>query len=306
MLHYAYMLETLENLHWKLHIVPTLGASTYRLYARLKGRWEAVMRESPEETLAGKHASPLANFFLIPFSNRIKDAAFDFQGRHYQLKAGSNDGSTQHGDVRDRRWRRGHQSKNMLEYELDTTSFTDFNFPFPFEATVRYALEDTSLVIQLSLRNEGLAAMPAGFGIHPYFRRHIGSSSDIMLQFVAEGLYEVDKGLIPTGIVKPPLDQDDFSTARAVGKQHLNHLYRDWSKLSLHWPGVARLGIKADSVFKHLVVFTHEDGSLAIEPVTNATDGFNLLARGFEGHGVVVLEPGETLEGTITMTLLEA
>jgi aldose 1-epimerase len=242
----------------------------------------------------------------MPFSNRIKNAAFDFQGKHYQLRASSSDGSTQHGDVRDRPWRRSHQSKNRLEYELDTTNLADFNFPFPFLAGVRYALDDTSLVIQLSLRNEGIEAMPAGFGMHPYFRRYIASSPEVLLQFSAEGLYEVDSNLIPSGVVKPPLAQDDFSEARAVGKQHLNHLYRHWSKVSLHWPGVMRLELTADPVFKHLVVFTHEDGSLAVEPVTNATDGFNLLARGIEGHGVVVLEPGETLEGTIAMTLLEA
>jgi aldose 1-epimerase len=58
-----------------------------------------------------------------------------------------------------------------------------------------------------------------------------------------------------------------------------------------------------DVIFSHLVVFTAPDGSLAVEPVTHATDGFNLMARGVEGTGVKVLEPGEMVAGTVTLSV---
>ena len=80
-------------------------------------------------------------------------------------------------------------------------------------------------------------------------------------------------------------------------------MYRDWSDLVLTWPEIASLEIYADPIFRHLVVFTHEDGSLALEPVSNATDGFNLMAKGFDGHGVKLLAPSESVSGSIFFRL---
>jgi hypothetical protein len=40
-----------------------------------------------------------------------------------------------------------------------------------------------------------------------------------------------------------------------------------------------------------------------VEPVSNANDGFNRMARGVVGHGVAVLEPGRRLSGRILIGL---
>jgi aldose 1-epimerase len=50
------------------------------------------------------------------------------------------------------------------------------------------------------------------------------------------------------------------------------------------------------------VLYTLEDRPfVAVEPMTNANDGFNLLAQGIEGSGVFVLEPGETVRGEVRL-----
>ena len=41
----------------------------------------------------------------------------------------------------------------------------------------------------------------------------------------------------------------------------------------------------------------------ALEPVSHANDGFNLLAAGVPDSGVRVLEPGETLAGTVRLAI---
>jgi aldose 1-epimerase len=41
----------------------------------------------------------------------------------------------------------------------------------------------------------------------------------------------------------------------------------------------------------------------AVEPVSHANDGFNLLARGVPGSGVQVLEPGAALGGTVRLEI---
>lgn len=292
---------TLSNDTWKLLVAPDVGASIAGLYANLNGSWQALMREAPDTALESGNPSNFSSFTLAPFSNRIKRARFDFLGETYQLRATSADGNTQHGDVRSRPWQTLKVSDTELVFSLDTKAFPDFNFPFPFYMTIRYFLEGKLFGTALSLENTGEYAMPAGFGIHPYFNQSLAGVK-AHLSFKAEGLYEVDSETIPTGKVAKPDGAYAFETARQVDVA-LNHLYCDWSELNLHWPGVATLEISADPLFKHLIVFTHADGSLALEPVSNATDGFNLMNQGFAGHGVQILQPGETMSGSIYLKL---
>jgi len=56
-------------------------------------------------------------------------------------------------------------------------------------------------------------------------------------------------------------------------------------------------------VFGHLVVYTPADeGFFCVEPVSNITDAFNMLARGETGHGVLVLEPDTEVSGWVEFT----
>ena len=64
-----------------------------------------------------------------------------------------------------------------------------------------------------------------------------------------------------------------------------------------------QMKLEADPIFSHFVVFTAPDGTIALEPVSNATDGFNLHARGIPNVGIRELEPGETMRGSITLRL---
>jgi aldose 1-epimerase len=291
----------LKNDTWKLLIAPEVGASIAGLYGKVQGNWQAIMREIPKNALESKNPSKFSSFTLAPFSNRIKRANFEFLGKSYQLRSSSADGNTQHGDVRSRPWQILKTSDSELVLGLNTQDFSDFNFPFPFFLTVQYFLEGTLFGTSLSLKNTGESSMPAGFGIHPYFNQALlGKQAE--LRFKADALYEVDSETIPTGNVAKPKAKARFEQARAVDIP-LNHLYRDWSELSLNWSGLAKLDIFAEPIFKHLIVFTHADGSLALEPVSNATDGFNLMNRGFEGHGVQILRPSESMQGSIHMSL---
>ena len=86
------------------------------------------------------------------------------------------------------------------------------------------------------------------------------------------------------------------------------------------WDGIARLDwqphtgsdqivphraliLTADNVFSHLVVFTAPDGSLALEPVSHATDAFNLAAQGIGGTDMKTLLPGQSLAGAVRVTV---
>lgn len=295
---------TLESASWRLQIAPDVGASIFALQTRSGEDWHAVLRATPAEALEQRNPSPFSSFTLAPFSNRIRNARFTFQGRDYQLRPTSSDGNTQHGDVRGRLWTVVQADEQMLECRLDTKDFSDFNYPFPFVMSAVYRLDGNDLHTKLALTNTGSEAMPAGFGLHPYFNRFLAGSGEVQLGFKAAGLYRTDDTFMPNEGMKPIPDAFDFSAPRAAGDQSLNHLYGGWDgRASLEWPGSGlRVEMICGAVFSHLVVFTAPDGSLAVEPVTHATDGFNLMARGVEGTGVKVLEPGETMAGTVTLS----
>jgi aldose 1-epimerase len=296
------MIESLENEFWKLEIAPNVGASIKSLSTKEGSSLQNLMRITPDSALTGNSASSFSSFTLAPFSNRIRDAKFVFENQEHQLKATAKDGSTQHGDVRNRPWRvtRG---ENMLECSIDSRDFTDFNFPFPIRMKVIYALKNSIFETLLELENVGSTRMPAGFGLHPYFVRQLNASNDLQLQFAAAGIYETDSSFIPTKGMIPIPENFDFSTSRFVGDTPINHVFGGWNGTARLEFENASVRLEASEVFTHLCVFASPDGALAVEPISHCTDGFNLMARGIENTGVKVLEPGEKLTGWVRLSL---
>jgi aldose 1-epimerase len=302
-------LLTLESKNFKVVIAPNVGASVANCFVKPSEAWKPLMRETSLDAIEKANPSNYSSFTLAPFSNRLRNARFVFEAKDYQLRANA-DGHTQHGDVRSRPWDVMASNKNMLEARLDTANFPDFNFPSPFVMIVLYLLEDDTFTTHFRLTNTGSRAMPAGFGIHPYFNRFVtqelaihesATQEEVKLQFSAQDYY-VTENLIPTGERKTVMGELDFSKARAVSKQDINHVFRNWKNLKLHYPDFV-LEFDCDPIFEHLVIYTSPDGSLAVEPVTNAADGFNLMAKGLDGTGVKVLQAGEVLEGSIRLKI---
>jgi aldose 1-epimerase len=286
------MTQTLENDFWHLEIIPNLGASIKSLEAKIGSGFQAVMRPTPDSALNGTSASPCSSFTLAPFSNRIRGAKFVFEGREYQLQTTASDGSTQHGDVRNRPWQviRGNHA---LECYFDSRNVPNFNFPFPIRMKVIYSVIENTLTTHLELENFSNSRMPAGFGLHPYFARKIGAE-DLKLEFQAQGIYQTDSSFIPTQGMKAIPENLDFSSARSVGGWH--------GTATLEYQNVT-LKLEASEVFSHLCVFASPDGTLAVEPISHCTDGFNLMAQGVQNTGVRILEPGEILRGWVRLCI---
>ena len=302
-------LETLENPFWKLVISPEFGASPVALEHRLNNAWVPIMRPSKPGALEAGRSADFASYTLAPYSNRIPGGAFEFRGQQHRLRPNWPDGQTIHGDVRDAPWAVTRHA-DALECRIASDAIPNANFPFPYALRCTYRLEGTTFATELELTNTGGTAMPAGLGIHPYFERRVAGSGDGVLGFTATRWYVASdpSNPVPTGPATPIPEAVNFSAPRAPGDQFVDAVFTGWDgSATLEWPGSGkRLRITADEVFSHFVVFTAPDGTLALEPVTNATDGFNLMARGVPGTGVVVLEPGETLVGRIAMTLEDA
>jgi aldose 1-epimerase len=301
-------LTTIENDFWKLTISPEFGASPYALEHRINGDWVPIMRPSLSGSLEVGRSTDFSSYTLAPYSNRIRAGQFEFRGHPHQLRPNWPDGQTIHGDVHGEPWHVTQTDSSTLDCEIDSSQISNLNFPFPYHVRCQYKLEGKNVVTTLELTNTGSEVMPAGFGIHPYFQRRIpGSSSDCQLKFDAGGWYQASdpKDPIPDSAAGPIPSDKNFSQARAINDQFIDGVYNRFTgSATLAWPGSGwQMKLEADPVFSHFVVFTAPDQTLALEPVSNATDGFNLHARGVKNVGVHELEPGDTMTGSITLRL---
>ncbi|MCA9908452.1 MAG: aldose epimerase, partial [Anaerolineae bacterium] len=87
---------------------------------------------------------------------------------------------------------------------------------------------------------------------------------------------------------------DDLLTARH-GAAPARIVYPGW-KIELEF--------LADPIFSHWLMYAPEGKPFfALEPQTNANDGFNLYAQGIDAAGVFVLEPGKTRSGECRLRL---
>ncbi len=296
----------LENPYWSVEVVPQIGMGLANVSARLGEELKPILR--PTDTLALEkvaelhRASGLSSFVLSPWSNRIRDAHFRFRGERHILLPNTPAGTAQHGDVRNRAFVVESSSAEHIEACFDGRGVVDLNFPVPFSLQVVYSLIGERFITKLKLRNLGDKPMPFGLGLHPYFvRRHAGVDAE--LTFVADGVYETDDSLMPTKAAVALPKALDFSEPRLIGDCALDHVFSGWNgRVVLSWPEL-RLELTADSTFGHLVLYTASDGSLAVEPVTHATDGFNLFDRGIPGTGVRVLDPGDEFSASFCISL---
>lgn len=289
--------QAIKNEFFTLEILPEWGASVLNLRAA-SGR--PVMREVKLEDV--KTSSQCASFTLAPYSNRIRDAKFTFDGQEVQLQPTTKDGLSQHGDVRNRPWHVSPVGPARLACDFDSCDFTDINWPWAFTVRVEYILHGPHFDTSITLTNADSRDMPAGVGFHPYFTR-LQDGTDPLLSFDAALAYDTDERVLPTGEARPVQAAEDYRTPSRIGERQVDRAYTAWDQIAvLDW-GERSLTITADNIFSHLIVYTAPDGSLALEPVSHATDAFNLAAQGVAGVDMRTLAPGQSLAGTMRVTL---
>jgi len=248
-----------------------------------------------------------ASFVMAPWTNRIENARFAFQGTEHAIGANHPDGTAIHGTARELPWTVGDRTPVSARLTLDTRNVplgASTSFPFRYGACQRFELGDDSLTIDLSVTNLGDSPMPAGCGQHPYFSRTLFRSNDLLtIKAPITGHYPSEHQ-IPTG---EPID-DDFCKALRGGDSfigaELDEVFTMGNApIELHWSkSDVRLTIEHSESLGHLVVFTPLAAPfVCVEPTTMANNGFN--AKDPAKVGVRVLQPGETIETRMTFRI---
>jgi aldose 1-epimerase len=298
------MVHILQNAFWRVGILPETGASIAFGQFLLEGEWQDIFRPTPPNQYHNPSAT--SSFLMLPWANRILDGHFTFENKPYQLQITKDDGTARHGDVRKRAWQVIRATEQQVVCELYSADFADFNFPFAFRAEMTFELAEHRFEIAVIIQNLSDSNMPCGFGHHPYFVRP-SSDNAPFLQTPCDQYYVLSSTFMPDSAPIAITPELDFRTLRRVDGDNFNHLL---THLDSHqatrivypqWQRELRLIV--DESFAHMLIFTPSgEASLAVEPMTIATNGFNLHTQGIE-NGVWVLAPQATKSGTVVFEI---
>lgn len=293
----------LENDFWQIGILPQTGGSI--AFGRIKheNAWYDVMRPTHETDYT--NASKCASFVMIPWCNRIRDGKFIFEDKLYQIPINFKDGTAIHGVGRDVAWSIRTNDGDRIVLVMDTRKVKR-DFPMPFSAKMDFRLNKNKFSVMLEIKNVGKSIMPAGFGLHPYFQRTLINPSDVVKVKLPYSQYFPLEGMMVIGEALPiPKNAIwDYQRLRILGDKPLDHILTGrvgTQPIKIQYSQSKReLIIRSDPIFEHVVIYAPlRETFFAVEPVTNANDGFNIMNKGISGHGVFLLNPQERKKGKI-------
>lgn len=238
-----------------------------------------------------KQPGDTACFPLVPFSSRVRDSRFRFNGRTVELPRVERYGAHfRHGFGCLGAWDVAEQAADRAVLEFRESGSA---WPFPFRARQEFHLAPDALAITMEVANTGRESMPAGMGLHPYFPRTPRSRVDATVA----GMWEADAEVMPLRLVSPPPPGRDPGHGIVPSATAVDCVYAGWShRARIAWPEHrAMLTMTAAPPFDFLVIFTPPGQDFfCVEPVTHITDAFNLAADGRQNTGMIVLAPGQT------------
>jgi aldose 1-epimerase len=251
------------------------------------GLWHgttAVLRSS-EGSVAPRLS---AGFPLMPYSNRLGNRRFQWQGQAYTTAANFPDSPhSLHGVVWQRRWQV--LSHSPHELALGYLHEPDADWPFAFRAHQRFLLDTTGLRLELGLTNLAPHVAPLGLGWHPYFPKRAHSR----LQAQVAGCWLPD----PTTLL-PSRRVAQASLDGQVAAMNYDHCLDGWTGAAALDDGV--LSLRLSSCLKRLVVYTPPAlGFYCVEPVSHVNNALQMDDP--LQHGVKAVNPGESLQAWVRL-----
>jgi aldose 1-epimerase len=285
-------------------VAPQVGGSIAAYYEFERDRQRHWFRPATAEAIASGDPLGMASFPLFPYCNRIRNAAFEFDGRTIDL-SGPHDAFRHalHGHGWRRPWQVGRQDATSVELHFAhrPDPGRQGDWPFRYEARQTIRLDGGSLSITLYARNLDARPMPFGMGHHPYYVR----TPRTLVRAQVDAMWHIDDEVLPTRVGAHPA-VDALRDGLRVDAFDLDNNFVGWAReAAVIWPERGRqVVLSAQRPFDQLVVFAPAGAdALCVEPVTNTTDCFHVGARDRAAPvGGCVLASGESLEATLCWT----
>ncbi|NYZ12168.1 aldose 1-epimerase [Azospirillum sp. RWY-5-1] len=283
-------------------LCPRVGGSIARLVLDTAAGPVDLLRPTPDRALpegsfGGGTADQFASFPLVPFSNRIAQGRFTFDGRPVRLPCPPPHAPHAiHGHGWAAPWRLdaadGRSARLVYSHPADS-------WPWRYTAVQTLALDPEGLSVGMEMTNDSDAPMPAGLGVHPYFPKPPGTR----LTARAGSVWLNGPTILPERRAPVPPEWD-FSTGATMDGVVIDNGFPGWDGTAVvSWPdrGLA-LTMRADPLFRHLIVYAPPGGDfMCVEPVSHMTDAVN--RRDVPDSGFTVLAPGERLAGSVRLSV---
>lgn len=320
-----YLLEHTESGEF-ITVIPEFGAILRRLVLR-KGRQLFALLHAPESPQALEADESYASALLYPFPSRIHNGLYEFEGEKFALPMNeSRRDNALHGFVHGRAFSVVSQDVTSTHAQLtlryDYMGDTD-GYPFPFSLTITYELVQADLLsygsnpaedkmcalrISYSAQNIGMTRCPAAFGWHPYFTFTGEPVDDLSLSLPNRTPISLNEAMIPNGryaaenagtLNLKDVELDTIFEIEPTSPPDAAEPYAETVLTSLTTGVRLIIGQQTgEGKFNYLVCYTPtRRDSVAIEPLTANVNAFN------NGEGLAILEPWDTLSGTIWIRL---
>ena len=259
-------------------ILPGRGARLHRLRAF----GHDILRTPDEAASYDREPFFWGSYVMAPWCNRVRPGPVAVGARRVDLAATFADGSAIHGQVHDRPWHTDSAGAFRVTGGGD-------GWPWEYELTEHVSVVGTVLAIDLALVNQSSDRMPAGVGLHPWFRRPV--------RVAIHGSQVYRSNLASPVRPEPARGGLDLDRLREL-PVNLDATWTDFGSpaVELEWPdsGVrAVMAIAARQV--HVAAAGPADlDAVAVEPQTHAPDGLRRLLNDEPG-ALTWLSPGDEL-----------
>lgn len=268
----------------QIELAPDTGGSISRFIAG------GIDLFRPATDAAATDPLSMACYPLLPFIGRIGFGRFRFDNRDITLPSHPISAPhALHGIGWLRPWTITSASSSKTKISLTHDGAADW--PWRFEATQTYELDETSLTVTMTLTNRATTRMPGGLGLHPFFpdRQTARLKGDL------PHIWESSADGLPTGRADVTAVRN-FARGRRIAPLTLDHCFSGGrGPLEITWddhPLTLRLhGREAG----HTVIYTPQAFDFfCVEPVTHVPDAVNRRETP-DITGLRVLQPDETI-----------
>jgi aldose 1-epimerase len=262
-------------------LLPEIGGSI----ARFAVGGVDILRPAPTGTA---DVLETASFPLVPFANRIADAAFAFGGETIRLQ--KNFGDHPHA-LHGQGWQSAWQV-DEARADAATLSFHHAagDWPWEYRAIQTITVRPDALHMSLRLENPSGRPMPASLGFHPYFPKEQGA----VLQADVAGVWLSDETQIPTVTAAANHFIDLAAGADLSNAPFVDHCHFGWSRRAMiRRPSQTPVVITAspELIFLHIYAPPGADFFCA-EPVSAMPDAVHHEP---DVGGLRIIEPGGAL-----------
>lgn len=257
---------------WEAELRPDIGGSL----SALRRDGVDVLRPLPA---GSKTVLESSCFPLVPYCNRIAGGHFDWAGDEVRMPRNfPPEENSLHGLGWQAAWEvvRSDSLRCTLVHEHSGLGprpwkgdLTDW--PWAYRAEQRVRLGMRGCKITLDLTNLSNVPMPAGLGLHPYFRR----LPETQVRFASKGMVPVDEHLIPTADFVESDTFAEWGEGTALPGGLVDHCFVRWGGQVAISDALGTITMTARGV-PDLHVYSPADGSaLCFEPVTHIPDALN-------------------------------